>query len=75
MQSEGESLLDLLGARSGIVCAVGAGGKKTVLQHLAAAHPGRVAMTATGVTTSRRPVTPTTAAWSARRPTFPSQAR
>lgn len=46
-----ESLLDLLEARSGIVCAVGAGGKKTVLQCLAKAHPGRVALTATVVTT------------------------
>ena len=42
-----ESLLDLLEARTGIVCAVGAGGKKSVLQHLAALHPGRVALTAT----------------------------
>jgi len=40
-------LLDLLGARSGIVCAVGAGGKKSLLRCLAAAHPGRVALTAT----------------------------
>jgi len=46
-----ESLLDLLSARHGIVCAVGAGGKKTVLQHLAAAHPGRVALTGTVVVT------------------------
>lgn len=46
-----DSLLDLLDARSGIVCAVGAGGKKTVLQHLAARHPGRVALTATVITT------------------------
>lgn len=46
-----ESLLDLLEARQGIVCAVGAGGKKSVLQHLAAAHPGRAALTATVVTT------------------------
>ena len=46
-----ESLLDLLDARSGIVCAVGAGGKKTVLQHLATSHPGRVALTSTVVTT------------------------
>jgi probable selenium-dependent hydroxylase accessory protein YqeC len=44
------ALLDLLDARSGIVCAVGAGGKKTVLQQLAARHPGRVALTATVVT-------------------------
>jgi len=49
--SRTESLLDLLGAREGIVCAVGAGGKKTVLQYLAAIHPGRVALTATVVTT------------------------
>ena len=47
----GESLLDLLEAREGIVCAVGAGGKKTVLQHLASRHPGRVALTATVFTT------------------------
>lgn len=44
-------LLDLLDARDGIVCAVGAGGKKTVLQHLAARHPQRVALTATVYTT------------------------
>ena len=49
--SRAESLLDLLGAREGIVCAVGAGGKKSVLQYLAARHPGRVALTATVVTT------------------------
>lgn len=47
----GESLLDLLDARDGIVCAVGAGGKKTVLQHLVARHPGRAALTATVFTT------------------------
>lgn len=51
MRRGSESLLDLLEARSGIVCAVGAGGKKTVLQHLAAAHPGRVALTATVIAT------------------------
>jgi probable selenium-dependent hydroxylase accessory protein YqeC len=45
------SLLDLLDARSGIVCAVGAGGKKSILQHLAISHPGRVALTATVFTT------------------------
>lgn len=43
----GESLLDLLEARSGVVCAVGAGGKKSLLRWLAAAHSGRVALTAT----------------------------
>jgi probable selenium-dependent hydroxylase accessory protein YqeC len=42
-----EHLLELLGAGRGIVCAVGAGGKKTTLYALAAAHPGRVAVTAT----------------------------
>ncbi|HSG66302.1 MAG TPA: selenium cofactor biosynthesis protein YqeC [Gammaproteobacteria bacterium] len=46
-----ERLLDLLEARSGIVCAVGAGGKKSVLYRLVAAHPGRVALTATTFTT------------------------
>jgi probable selenium-dependent hydroxylase accessory protein YqeC len=48
--SRGESLLDLLDARAGIVCAVGAGGKKSLLQHLAKGHPGRVALTGTVVT-------------------------
>lgn len=40
-------LLDILEARAGIVCAVGAGGKKTTLYRLAAMHPGRVGVTAT----------------------------
>lgn len=40
-------LLDLLCARSGTVCAVGAGGKKTTLYHLAVLHPGRVGLTCT----------------------------
>jgi len=44
---EGENLLDALGARRGIVCMVGAGGKKTTMVRLAALHPGRVALTAT----------------------------
>lgn len=43
----GTDLLDLLEARNGVVCAVGAGGKKSLLRRLAAAHPGRVALTAT----------------------------
>lgn len=43
----GAELLDLLDARSGIVCAVGAGGKKSLLRCLASAHPGRVALTGT----------------------------
>lgn len=45
------SLLDLLEARCGVVCAVGAGGKKSLLKHLALGHPGRVAITATVFTT------------------------
>lgn len=42
-----ESILDVLEAHHGIVCAVGAGGKKTTLYRLAAAHPGRVGITTT----------------------------
>jgi probable selenium-dependent hydroxylase accessory protein YqeC len=41
------TLLDLLCARSGLVCTVGAGGKKSALYRLAAAHPGRLAITST----------------------------
>ncbi|HEX7324925.1 MAG TPA: selenium cofactor biosynthesis protein YqeC [Rhodanobacteraceae bacterium] len=40
-------LIDVLGARGGIVCAVGAGGKKTTLYRLLRAHPGHVAFTST----------------------------
>ncbi len=40
-------LVELLQARSGIVCAIGAGGKKTTLYALARQHPGRVALTTT----------------------------
>jgi probable selenium-dependent hydroxylase accessory protein YqeC len=40
-------LLDLLGARTGLVCTVGAGGKKTTLYRLLGCHPGRVALTST----------------------------
>jgi probable selenium-dependent hydroxylase accessory protein YqeC len=40
-------LLDVLEARAGIVCAVGAGGKKTTLYRLADLHPGRVGITST----------------------------
>lgn len=40
-------LIDLLGARRGVVCFVGAGGKKSTLYHLAGTHPGRVAVTST----------------------------
>lgn len=41
------NLIDLLVARSGLICAVGAGGKKTTLYHLAVLHPGRVGLTST----------------------------
>jgi probable selenium-dependent hydroxylase accessory protein YqeC len=41
------ALLDALAARKGLVCLVGAGGKKTLLYRLAALHPGRVGITAT----------------------------
>ena len=41
------ALVDALEARAGIVCAVGAGGKKSVLYQMAHEHPGRVALTAT----------------------------
>ncbi len=40
-------LLEALEARSGIVCAIGAGGKKTTLYAIARCYPGRVAVTAT----------------------------
>lgn len=49
--NDGTPLLDLLDARTGVVCAVGAGGKKSLLKHLATGHPGRVAITATVFTT------------------------
>ena len=42
-----EQLIDALHARTGLVCAVGAGGKKTTLYRLATSHPGRVALTST----------------------------
>jgi len=40
-------LIDALEAGSGIVCAIGAGGKKTTLYAIARHHPGRVAITST----------------------------
>ncbi len=43
-------LLDLFQARTGVVCIVGAGGKKTTLHRLATAHPGRVGITSTVLT-------------------------
>ncbi len=41
------ALATALGMPRGIVCAVGAGGKKSLLYHLAAALPGRIGLTAT----------------------------
>ena len=41
------NLLELLGARRGVICATGAGGKKSVLFAIAARHSGRVAFTTT----------------------------
>lgn len=40
-------LLDALHARSGVICMVGAGGKKSTMYRLAQAHKGRVAVTTT----------------------------
>lgn len=40
-------LLEVFNAQSGVVCCVGAGGKKTTMFRLAEAHPGRVGITAT----------------------------
>ena len=45
------ALIDALQAHEGIVCAVGAGGKKSILYQLAREHPGRFALTATVHTT------------------------
>lgn len=42
-----QELLELFHARSGVVCAVGAGGKKTTLYRLLEAHSGRVGLTST----------------------------
>ncbi|MEX0730851.1 MAG: selenium cofactor biosynthesis protein YqeC [Aquisalimonadaceae bacterium] len=46
------ALLDALNAESGILCAVGAGGKKTTLYRLLTTHPGHVGMSATSFTYS-----------------------
>ena len=45
------ALLDAFAARHGLICAVGAGGKKTTLYRLLAAHTGRVGLTATAMLT------------------------
>ncbi|MGR8949858.1 MAG: selenium cofactor biosynthesis protein YqeC [Gammaproteobacteria bacterium] len=41
------NLLEALGRDSGVICLVGAGGKKTCMYHLASTHPGRVLLTST----------------------------
>lgn len=46
-QAMSTELLDSFNARGGIVCCVGAGGKKTTMYRLAAEHAGRVGITAT----------------------------
>ena len=43
-------LAGLFAAEQGIVCAVGAGGKKSTLYRIAAGHPGRIAITASVTT-------------------------
>lgn len=55
MAAQPASLIDTLGVREGIVCTVGAGGKKSLLYQLVREHPGRVAMTATSHTTEFPP--------------------
>ncbi len=45
--SDPQAVIDLLHARAGVLCAVGAGGKKSLMRWLAAHHPGPVALTAT----------------------------
>jgi hypothetical protein len=42
-----QELIEVLDARSGMVCLVGAGGKKTTLYRLASIHPGRIGVTST----------------------------
>ena len=42
-----QELIEVLEARSGMVCLVGAGGKKTTLYRLASIHPGRIGVTST----------------------------
>ena len=49
------ALIDALDAREGVICAVGAGGKKSVLYQMAREHPGKVALTATVHTTEFPP--------------------
>ena len=49
------ALIDALRAHEGVVCAVGAGGKKSVLYQLVCEHPARVALTTTVHTTEFPP--------------------
>lgn len=50
MATSKQQMLALLGAEDGVVCCVGAGGKKSTLYRLAQAHAGRVGLTATAHT-------------------------
>lgn len=43
-------LLEALNARTGVLCAIGAGGKKTTLYRILATHPGHIGMSATSFT-------------------------
>jgi probable selenium-dependent hydroxylase accessory protein YqeC len=47
LKLDASALLHLFGAERGLVCAIGAGGKKSTLYRLAAAHPGPLALTTT----------------------------
>ena len=47
MASQHPPLAELLRATNGVVCAVGAGGKKSLLYHLARTLPGKIGFTAT----------------------------
>jgi probable selenium-dependent hydroxylase accessory protein YqeC len=52
MTRDPRDLLELFGADRGIVCAIGAGGKKSTLYRIAEAHDGPWALTATVFTTT-----------------------
>lgn len=45
-----QALINAVDAQAGIICAVGAGGKKSLLYRLLDAHPGRIGLTASAMT-------------------------
>lgn len=47
MTNKSKKLIEAVSAEQGIVCIVGAGGKKSMITRLAQQHPGRLAVTAT----------------------------